>query len=265
MTSQIIAQALGYAARGWSVFPCGWQGDRRKYPLTKHGFLNASRDPIVVQEWWHRWPNANVGLATGAVSGFDALDIDPRHGGDESLADLQVEHGPLPVTIRAITGGGGNHVLFRHRSGMSNSRGELPVGIDVRGDGGYILAAPSTHPNGRVYAWDIDADPDETELADWPEWLFAIIATRPRQRALELPENWRRLVADGVSEGGRNEAIARLAGHLLRKYIDPYVALDLCRAWNFQRCRPPLPDQEVRRTVESIAACELRRRGAANA
>jgi hypothetical protein len=227
--------------------------------------LDASADPSVIQAWWHRWPNANVALATGAVSGFDALDIDPRHGGDERLADLEVQHGPLPATIRAITGGGGNHVLFRHRSGMTNARGELPVGIDVRGEGGYILAAPSIHPNGRAYAWDVDTDPEETELADWPEWLLAIILTRRRHGAPELPENWRRLIADGVSEGGRNEAIARLAGHLLRKYIDPYIALDLCRAWNVHRCRPPLPDQEVTRTVESIATCELRRRGATSA
>jgi hypothetical protein len=266
MTSDTISQALAYAARGWPVFPCGWQGERRKQPLTQRGFLDASRDPSVIETWWCRWPEANIGLPTGAVSNFDALDIDPRHGGDESLAALEAEHGALPFTIRAFTGGGGNHVLFRHRSGITNARGGLPAGIDVRGDGGYILAAPSVHPSGRVYAWDADAHPDETELAGWPEWLFALILTAPfRRRAPELPESWRRLVADGVSEGRRNEAIARLAGHLLRKYIDPYVALDLCRAWNICRCCPPLPDHEVTRTVESIATRELRRRGGADA
>jgi len=261
----LISQALRYAARGWPVFPCGWQGERRKHPLTEHGFLDASRDPSVIEVWWRRWPAANIGLPTGAVSNFDALDIDPRHGGDESLAELEAQHGPLPFTIRAFTGGRGDHVLFRHRSGITNARGGLPVGIDVRGDGGYILAAPSIHPSGRAYAWDIDAHPDETGLADWPEWLFTIIVTGRRRRAPELPEIWRGLVADGVSEGRRNEAVARLAGLLLRKYIDPYVALDLCRAWNICRCRPPLPDPEVTRTVESIAARELRRRGGAHA
>jgi hypothetical protein len=266
MTSDIIAQALHYAARGWLVFPCGWQGERRKHPLTKRGFLDASRDSKVIEAWWgQRWPRANIGLATGAGPDFDALDIDPRHGGDVSLADLEAQHGRLPITIRAYTGGGGNHILFRHRPGITNARGGLPVGIDVRGDGGYILAAPSIHPNGRAYAWDVDAHPDETELADWPEWLITIILAGHRQRTPELPENWRRLVANGVTEGRRNEAIARLSGHLLRKRLDPHVALDLCRAWNSYRCRPPLPDQEVVRTVESIAARELRRRGGASA
>jgi hypothetical protein len=265
MTSDMIAQALRYAARGWAVFPCGWQGEGRKHPLTEHGFLDASRDFSVIEAWWRQWPKANVGLPTGALSNIDALDIDPRHGGDVSLAALEAQYGRLPTTVRAFTGGGGNHVLFRHRPGITNARGELPVGIDVRGDGGYILAAPSIHPNGRAYAWDVDAHPDETELADWPEWLFEIILSGRRHRAPELPENWRRLVADGVSEGRRNEAIARLAGHLLRKRLDPYVALDLCQAWNFHRCRPPLPDQEVARTVESIAARELRRLGRADA
>jgi hypothetical protein len=73
------------------------------------------------------------------------------------------------------------------------------------------------------------------------------------------------LVSDGVSEGRRNEAIARLAGHLLRKYVDAYIVLDLCRAWNICRCRPPLLDHEVTRTVESIATRELRRRDGADA
>jgi hypothetical protein len=75
-----------------------------------------------------------------------------------------------------------------------------------------------------------------------------------------LPESWRRLVADGVGEGARNEAIARLAGHLFRRGIDPLVTLDLCRCWNTQRCRPPLADIEVMTTVNSIAAAEEKRR-----
>jgi hypothetical protein len=147
MTSDVMVQALHYAERGWFVFPCGWQGERRKHPLTLHGCLDASRDSSIIEAWWQRWPRANVAVATGAVSGDDALDIDPRHGGDVSLAVLVAQYGPLPTTVRAFTGGGGSHILFRHRSGITNAGGKLPVGIDVRGDGGYILATPSVHPN----------------------------------------------------------------------------------------------------------------------
>jgi hypothetical protein len=94
----------------------------------------------VIEAWWgQRWPRANIGLATGAEPDFDALDIDPRHGGDVSLADLEAQHGRLPITIRAYTGGGGNHILFRHRPGITNARGGSPVGIDVRGDGDTVI------------------------------------------------------------------------------------------------------------------------------
>jgi hypothetical protein len=78
----------------------------------------------------------------------------------------------------------------------------------------------------------------------------------------ELPENWRRLVSEGMHEGGRNSAIARLAGHLFRRRVDPLVVLDLVRCWNAARCRPPLDDVELVRTVDSIAAAEVRRRSA---
>jgi hypothetical protein len=112
MTLDVIAHALRYAARGWAVFPCGWQDEARKHPLTKHGCLDASRDSSIIEAWWQRWPRANVAVATGAVSGTDALDIDPRHGGDVSLAVLVAQYGRLPTTIRAFTGGGGIMFCF---------------------------------------------------------------------------------------------------------------------------------------------------------
>jgi putative DNA primase/helicase len=196
------------------------------------------------------------------------LDIDPRHDGDETLAQLEKEHGDLPLTWRFLTGGGGEHILFRHPGGIvPNSAGKIGEGIDVRGDGGYIVAPPSQHILGRPYAISVDHHPDMVELAGAPAWLLEIIhplndsrtATRTGVQA-RGPGEWRHLTSSLVSEGQRNATMARLTGHLLRRYIDPFVTLELLQAWNLAHCHPPLPADEVLRTVQSIAAREIERR-----
>lgn len=98
------------------------------------------------------------------------LDIDPRHGGDDALAELEARHGKLPDTPRVLTGGGGSHIYFRHPGKISipNSVSKIAPGIDVRGDGGYVIAPPSVHPNGNRYLWEVSASIDETPLAEVP-------------------------------------------------------------------------------------------------
>jgi hypothetical protein len=87
----------------------------------------------------------NLGILTGADTGIWVLDVDPRHGGNESLAALEMEIGKLPATVSAATGGGGTHYLFRIPTGVSikNSASKIGAGLDVRGDGGLIVVAPS--------------------------------------------------------------------------------------------------------------------------
>ena len=157
--------ALSYAARGWHVFPLHTWRDGRcscrrsacdspaKHPRTTHGLKEASIDPPTIRAWWSRWPDANIGIATGAVSGFFALDIDPRHGGPASLEAWEREHGPLPRTLESETGGGGSHKLFLHPGFPVKNRTNFAPGIDVRGDGGYIDAPPSLHCSGGRYRW----------------------------------------------------------------------------------------------------------------
>ena len=140
--------ALAYTRRGWRVFPCAPRG---KVPLTAHGLKDASTDEKQLTDWWDRWPSANIGVATGAESGFFVLDVDGKDG-NESLATLEREHGPLPTTVEAKTGGGGRHLLFKHPGqAVKNSAGRLGPGLDVRGDGGYIVAPSSIHPTGKSY------------------------------------------------------------------------------------------------------------------
>lgn len=139
----ILGAALAYARRGLPVFPVNG-----KSPLTMHGFKDASMDANIIRGWWTQWPDANVAIATGLVSGLFALDVDPRHGGDKSLAALEEKHAPLPATLDSRTGGGGRHLFFALTQGqiIRNSAGKLGPGLDVRGDGGYVVIPPSVHP-----------------------------------------------------------------------------------------------------------------------
>ncbi len=260
MTSSFLAAALDLSRRGFAVFPLK---PKSKIPLIPRrdggrGCLDATRDGAAIREWWSREPMANVGIATGAISGVLALDVDPHSGGDGSLAALERQHGDLPLTVESLTGGGGQHLLFRHVPGIGNSAGAIGAGLDVRSDHGYIVAPPSVHESGRVYCWNVDRHPDETPIGTAPLWLIKLlIGKKAREGAVDLPVGWRKLVAEGVGKGRRNYAIARLVGHLLRPGVDPYVALDLMRTWNLTRCHPPLADGEVVGIVNSICGREL--------
>jgi hypothetical protein len=146
-----------------------------KHPRTKHGVKAATTNPEKIKRWWKRNPDANVGIATGAESGIIVLDIDPRHDGDKMLELPLRLLGGLPETVVASTGGGGLHYVFAHPEGsVKNVQGILP-GIDVKGDAGYILAAPSNHLSGRLYEWLPNLDPWSVKPAalpeTWLEWL----------------------------------------------------------------------------------------------
>lgn len=249
------AAALAYVERGWAAMPMEARGKR---PVVAWQELQ-SRLPTVaeVKGWFARPRAANVGIVTGAVSNLVVVDVDPRHGGAASLAALEREHGPLPVTVEAITGGGGRHLYFAHPGGMVHNKVGVLPGIDVRGDGGCVVAPPSIHPSGNRYRWAKRRSPEEVEAAPLPHWLLALIAPAAGRSGHPLT-HWRALVRDGVVEGERNGAIASLAGHLLWHGVDAQVAVELLLAWNGARCRPPLDEEEVARTVESIARLHAR-------
>jgi len=249
--------ALQYLRRGWSVLPIR---PRDKRPLLPWQPLQRTPPTEAqIQGWFRRWPQANIGIVTGAISGLVVIDIDPQHDGDESLTRLEREHGPLPHTVEAITGGGGRHLYFAHPGGQARNKAGLAAGIDLRGDGGYVVAPPSIHPSGRAYIWEVSHHPDETTLAPLPYWLLQrVIDGSPR---LGHPlAHWRELAHHGAAEGARNSTIASFAGHLLWHGVDPEVALELLACWNATRCRPPLPEDELVRVVESIARLHARER-----
>lgn len=170
--------ALEFVARGWPVFPCN---PLNKRPLITAGFKAASTDHITVEHWWTQWPNAMIGMPTGARTDAWVLDVDDP----EAFAPWAWM---IPPTRKVMTGKG-FHFYFRHGAGVRNAqrhpkRGwpfpELP-GAEVRGEGGYVILPPSRHPSGRLYAWAEDCDPVTA-----PAELLRIV-TRQNKTARELP------------------------------------------------------------------------------
>jgi hypothetical protein len=242
-----VDTAQRYLAHGWCVLPLR---ARDKRPLIAWEALQDERPtPEQVADWFSRWPAANIGIVTGEISNLVVLDIDPKHGGDASLDRLERRFGPLPETVEATTGGGGRHLYFTHPGGLIRNRAGLAQGIDLRGDGGYIVAPPSIHQSGQPYAWAQGRSPENVALAALPRWLLAPSGGGRVRRSLS---DWRQLVREGVPEGQRNSSIASLAGHLLWHQVDPEMVLELLLAWNRMRCRPPLDDAEVAQVVASI-------------
>jgi hypothetical protein len=242
----IEAAAMDYLARGWSVLPIR---PRDKRPLIAWESLQNSR-PSASQaaDWFRRWPDANVGIVTGEISNLIVVDIDPEHGGDVSLERLQRRFGALPITVEAETGGGGRHLYFSHPGIACRNRVGLAQGLDLRGDGGYVVAPPSMHPSGRRYMWARGHSPTELTPAALPRWLLGASSVRAGRSLAE----WRQLVREGVPEGQRNSTLASLTGHLLWHGVDSEIALELMLAWNRVRCRPPLDDAEAATVVQNI-------------
>jgi hypothetical protein len=168
VTNERLLAALAYARRGWSVFPCR---PRDKRPATRNGFKDGTVDKGRIVAGWTRAPLANVAIVTGVASGVIVLDVDPRNGGNESLAELERRYGELPETPTVRTGGGGHHYYFAALPGSHVKSRKVADGLDLKADGGYILAPPSVHPSGGVYAWSRDFQ--RTKLVPCPPWLLA--------------------------------------------------------------------------------------------
>jgi hypothetical protein len=217
--------ALAYARQGWPVFPCHHPVRRgcscgnddcsspAKHPRTRRGLHDATTNREVVRRWWRSWPQANVAVRTGAVDGtpgpgFVVLDIDPPHGGNNSLAALLSGHGPLPDTAVVRTGSGGMHLYFAHPGRpVRNSAGtRLGPGLDVRADGGYVIAPPSRHVSGVDYRWGPARD-----LAPLPGWLIDRLVA-PEHKAPPAPDPSQLRHDAGVSAW----AAAALTGELER-------------------------------------------------
>lgn len=235
--------ALWYASLGMAVFPI-WP--RTKSPRTTNGFKDATTDPAQIEAWWNEQPY-NIGIATGAMSGglvIIDLDINEEKGinGYLVLKEWQLEHGTLPDTVQSITGRGGYHLLYRDTRPWNNRVG-VREGVDIRGEGGYIVAPPSIHPNGKRYEWE--QDPQEFTIAAVDQVVFDFICSAPKslenRQRFEAPEE--------IPEGSRTDTLFKMVSSLVAKGLSDDAIKAAVRAENESKCNPPLSDQELEREV----------------
>lgn len=245
----LLNAALRYAEWGYPVFPCA---PGTKFPLTEHGFHDASVDGEQIQRWWTDNPSANIGIAT---QGLMVIDID----GDQNpwLADDRERYVELATGPMAITPRGGSHRVFRQPNGKSwrCTEGRLAPKVDTRADGGYIVAPPSIVNGGSAYQWvhglELDVPPDR--LPEPPPWL----AEQLDRLATETPTLGDVATGEsGVNEiptGQRNATLARLGGNMRRVGMSQAEIAAALLCANADRCVPPLAPREVERIAASIA------------
>jgi hypothetical protein len=250
---------------GMRVFPCR---PRDKRPLTSNGFKDASDNLAQLERWWIAHPHANIGVPTGAINGIVVIDFDYHNweGKDETIDKDGVVHarplvewvheffgGQVPRTWVVETPQGGCHFYFKHPGEVvPNSAGKIGQAVDVRGDGGYVVAPPSIHPNGREYLWGVK--PNEEELAELPPTLLARIKTAKTEAVQrELKGD----LSDGkVPQGSRNDTLASLGGTMQRRGMDPDAIFAALQAQNLKSCEPPLDEEEVMQITMSVTRYE---------
>lgn len=250
-SGETLEFALRYADNGLSVFPlhhainrkCSCGDDKcesiAKHPRTANGVKNASRNQEQIQRWWQQWPQANIGIA---LDGYVVIDVDPRNGGDSTLRGLIEQHGELPDTWHARTGGGGDHYFLKARPNVKY-RGALGAGVDLKhSGGGYVVVEPSIHATGEKYVFLDESGPlEDGALALAPEWLGTIHAATeyasPR--------------AESIISGGRNNFLYERARRLRDLSLRHTEILSAITAINAERCHPPLSEQELRTIARS--------------
>lgn len=262
---EMRAGAFSSGKRGFRTFPVHWIkvdgscscknkdcSSPGKHPRISEWQKLASTDESWIKSWWKSWPDANVGIVTGEASGIFALDIDPRHGGDATLTELIEAHGDEWLhTSQARTGGGGHHIIFKYPKGakVRNSK-KLGEGIDVRGEGGFIVAPPSLHASGRHYAWLNEVEPVEA-----PEWLIKLLTDSEAAPAPKARSQAKSSATIGavVGEGERNETLFSIGCAMRGQGYDYAEIKARLLEVNQQRCSPPLSVEEVQKIARSAA------------
>ena len=236
--------AIRYAEQGLSVIPLNYMvgfdecschrpdcSSKAKHPLVSNWINEATTEINKINGWWSKFPSANIGIATGAISGIIVLDVDGETG-SESLKRLEHEIGELPPTWTVATGHG-RHLYFRYDGRIKTNRVRFADGLDIRSDGGYVVAPPSVHATGAKYMWQ-----GKCTIADIPdEWVDVINERKTEYRPESLPIIF--------AEGQRNDSLFKLGASLKRKGLC-YEAIEAAlNAENQKRCQPPLTEYEV--------------------
>ena len=275
--NNVVSTALSYVSEGLAVFPVqGINSNGRclcrageacenpgKHPSVEGGCNSATIDPKLVEQWFTQRKNPNIGIATGSKWGYFALDVDVKSDGPANLATIEAERGTLPETVEEITGGGGRHKFFRTKGKpVQNSTSKIAPGIDIRGDGGYVVVAPSLHASGRQYEWVKGHAPGEIEMAEAPEWLMELVQGGHSGASSPLPGKRSQTMvselADGrIPEGTRNDSLFKSGCRLRRLGCDEQEILEALQAINLAQCSPPLEEGDIEKIAASIARYDI--------
>jgi len=241
------ADSVRCSCRDWKT--CDKVG---KHPRTRYGVNDATTDLEIIRGWWRQWPNANLGIPTGKASDIIALDVDPKSGGFYSLDELEGSYSELPATVKQRTGSNGEHRIFKYPDvRVKNSVSAIGRGLDIRSDGGYIVAAPSLHASGKRYEWYGVNTPVENA----PDWLVALILISEEEQAQETKQHLTLKLSPAhgevIKEGeGRNNFLFRQASGLVNNFSPQEV-----RRWietkNLGRCVPPVDEKELSKILKS--------------
>jgi putative DNA primase/helicase len=266
----LLEWALRWASQGIAVFPvhtafdgicsCSRGSECRsigKHPRTLNGLKEATTDPAQIRRWWQKWPDANIGGATGGAIRLLVVDVDPKSGGDASLCDLTEAHGQEWLnTLHIETGSRGSHFFYTYppEIELRNTASKLAPGIDTRASGGYVVLPPSIHVSGRQYTIK-----EAAEMQSAPLWLVETLTRAPGELPAKVIDFQERRARPGGSavfaEGERNDGLFRVACAIwgsggAKDITDLHMqALQV----NAERCSPTLTDAEVAQVVGSVA------------
>lgn len=243
--SKMLAAALQYAQQGYKVFPCVPRGKR---PLIEHGHKEATTDLNQIKQWWTKWPDANIGIVCGAVSGgLVVVDVDVHDAdGRETMRQWAAKNNTcLPETVTVITGSGGFQYYFKSDKPIRRMIGVMP-GVDILGDG-YVVAPPSIHPNGNPYQWQLDLGLHEVPVAEADDAVFEIIEQGAAKSKRKASSNTAKIL-----EGNRNSSLTSLGGSLQAHGASDEFVTGAIHNANVSACVPPLEPSEAQRIVESI-------------
>ncbi len=264
--------ALAYAAKGMAVLPvwgvregkclCGREDcdSPGKHPMLINGVKSASKDPQLIKHWYEKWPEANIGIATGRISDMWVLDIDGMEGFESYDRCTQLLGDPGESWI-AETGGGGAHRYYRYPKDGTKVKNRVGCEkhIDVRGDGGYAVAPPSVHVSGKEYTWAVDPEMNDTGEIDpsWAQFLMdagIFVKEEGGNGSMRLPETGE--TPEEIPEGSRNGTLFGIASSLRGKGLYGGEIYACLREVNRVRCKPPLSDEELRGIADSAARYE---------
>ena len=226
--------AKKYIKRGWSVIPVFGKIPAENWKEYQGRIVNEN----TIDLWWDKYPNANVGIVTGKISGITVIDVDSEKGGDESLKTIQ-----FPIT-EAVKTPHGWHFYFKYNPDYPQGVGILP-GIDIRNDGGYVVGPPSTNA-GLNYEWRIDED-----IVELPKFETIFRGKIKQNLEAKNPAWVEELLKGGQKEPGRNQAATRLAGHYRTKNIGNTEAFEILKGFA-DKCIPPMDLNELWVTIQSV-------------